>query len=453
MKIIVAGCGKIGKTIVESLVAEGHEILIIDNKPEIVEELTNIYDVMGICGNCADSDIVIDAGAGDADLYLAVTDSDELNMLSCFIAKRMGAKDTIARIRAPEYNDNSLVFMKDNLEISMPINPERLAASELFNILKFPSALKVETFSRRTMEMTEVRLQDDSVLDGVKLLDIRHKFKAQVLICCVQRGEEVFIPDGNFVLRGGDRIGVTAAHVELLKFFKNTGLLQRPVKSVIILGGSRIAYYLAQMVLDIGADVKIIDKDEKICESLVDALPKATIIHGDGSEQELLLEEGISSADAFVALTGSDETNILVSMFAMMNGTKKVISKVNRDEIAPMAERLGLDCIISPKKMVSDVVLRYARALENSMGSNVETLYKLMDDKVEALEFNVRPDAKCVNIPLKDLKLLKNMLIIGIIRGRKVITPSGLTEILPGDRVVVITTNKGLGDLSDILQK
>ena len=207
------------------------------------------------------------------------------------------------------------------------------------------------------------------------------------------------------------------------------------------------------MVLDIGADVKIIDKDEKICESLGDALPKATIIHGDGSEQELLLEEGISSADAFVALTGSDETNILVSMFAMMNGTKKVISKVNRDEIAPMAERLGLDCIISPKKMVSDVVLRYARALENSMGSNVETLYKLMDDKVEALEFNVRPDAKCVNIPLKDLKLLKNMLIIGIIRGRKVITPSGLTEILPGDRVVVITTNKGLGDLSDILQK
>ena len=453
MKIIVAGCGKIGKTIVENLVSEGHDILIIDNKPEVVEELTNIYDIMGICGNCADSDIVIEAGAGEADLYLAVTDSDELNMLSCFIAKRMGAKDTIARIRAPEYNDNSLVFMKDNLEISMPINPERLAASELFNILKFPSVLKVETFSRRTMEMTEVRLQDDSVLDGVQLLDIRHRFKAHVLICCVQRGENVFIPDGQFVLRGGDRIGITASHVELLNFFKNTGLLQRPVKSVIILGGSRIAYYLAQMLLDIGAGVKIIDKDEKICESLSDALPKATIIHGDGSEQELLLEEGISSADAFVALTGSDETNILVSMFAMMNGTKKVISKVNRDEIAPMAEKLGLDCIISPKRMVSDVVLRYARALENSMGSNVETLYKLMDDKVEALEFNVREDSKFVEIPLKDIKLIKNILIIGIIRGRKVITPSGLTEILPGDRVVVITTNKGLGDLSDIFQK
>ena len=453
MKIIVAGCGKIGRAIVKSLVAEGHDILIIDTKPEIVEELTNIYDVMGICGNCADSDIVSEANAGEADIYLAVADSDELNMLSFFIAKRMGAKDTIARIRAPEYNDNSLVFMKDNLEISMPINPERLAAQELFNILKFPSALKVETFSRRTMEMTEVRLQEDSVLDGVKLLDIRQKFKAQVLICCVQRGEDVFIPDGNFVLRGGDRIGVTASNAELVKFFKNTGLLQRPVKNVIILGGSRTAYYLAEMLIDIGADVKIIDKDENICESLSDSLPQAVVIHGDGSEQELLLEEGISTADAFVSLTGSDETNILVSMFAMMNNVKKVIAKVNRDEIAPMAERLGLDCIISPRKIVSDVVLRYARSLENSMGSNVETLYKLMDDKVEALEFNVRADAKCLNTPLKDLKLLKNLLIIGIVREGAVITPSGMTEIHAGDRVVLITTNKGLGDLSDILAK
>ncbi len=453
MKIIVAGCGKIGRAIVKSLVAEEHNIIAIDNKPEVLEELTNIYDVMSICGNCADSDIIHEANASDADLYLAVTDSDEFNMLSCFIAKRMGAKNTIARIRAPEYNDNSLVFMKDNLEISMPINPERLAARELFNILKFPSALKVETFSRRTMEMTEVRLPEDSVLDNVQLMDIRQKFKAQVLICCVQRGEEVFIPGGNFVLRGGDRIGVTASNAELVKFFKNTGLLQRPVKNVIILGGSRTSYYLAEMLIDIGADVKIIDKDEKICENLSDSLPRAVVIHGDGSEQELLQEQGISTADAFVSLTGSDETNILVSMFAMMNNTSKVIAKVNRDEIAPMAERLGLDCIVSPRKIVSDVVLRYVRALENSKGSNVETLYKLMDDKVEALEFNVRADAKCLDTPLKDLKLQKNLLIIGIVRNGKVITPSGMTEIHAGDRVVIITTNKGFGDLSDILQR
>jgi trk system potassium uptake protein TrkA len=453
MKIIVAGCGKIGERIIASLVEENHEILVIDKKPGIVEEITNIYDVMGICGNCADSDIAAEAGADECDLYIAVTDSDELNMLSCFVAKRMGAKNTIARIRAPEYNDNSLIFMKNNLEISMPINPERLAARELFNILKFPHALKVETFVRRTIELTEVRIPEDSVLAGVKLMDIRAKFKAQVLVCCVQRGEEVFIPNGNFVIRAGDRIGVTAPHAELRKFFRATGFLQKKAKSVIILGGSRIAYYLAEMLISIGVSVKIIDNDEKICEEMGEALPKAMVIYGDGSEQELLLEEGIKDADAFISLTGSDETNILVSMFAMMNGVKKVIAKVNRDEIAPMASRLGLDCIISPKRMVSDVVVRYARALQNSRGSNVETLYKLMDDKAEALEFNVRDDAPLLNIPLKDLKLKKHMLIIGIARDGELITPSGLTEIHAGDRVVVITTTQGYGDISEILAK
>jgi trk system potassium uptake protein TrkA len=453
MKIIVAGCGKIGERIVASLVEENHEILIIDKDPDIVEEITNIYDVMGICGNSADSDIAIEASAGECDLFIAATDSDELNMLSCFVAKRLGAKQTIARIRSPEYNDNSLFFMKDNLEISMPINPERLAARELFNILKFPYALKVETFVRRTIELTEVRVPEGSALDGVKLLDIKAKFKAQVLVCCVQRGEEAFIPDGNFVLREGDRIGVTAPHGELHKFFRATGFLQKQAKNVIILGGSRIAYYLAEMLRSIGVSVKIIEKDEKICEELGTALPKAVVIHGDGSEQELLLEEDIKDADAFISLTGSDETNILVSMFAMMNGVKKVIAKVNRDEIALMASRLGLDCIISPKRMVSDVVVRYARALKNSHGSNVETLYKLMGDKAEALEFSVKEDAPLLNIPLKDLKLKKNILIIGISRGGELITPSGLTEIHAGDRVVIITTTHGYGDIADIIAK
>ena len=453
MKIIVAGCGRIGGTITASLVEEKHEILIIDKDPGVIEEVTNIYDVMGICGNCADSDIVEEANAKECDLYIAVTDSDELNMLSCFVAKRMGAKKTIARIRAPEYNDNSLVFMKDNLEISMPINPERLAARELFNILKFPHALKIETFVRRTMEITEVRIQSGSALDGMKLMDVRTRFKAQVLVCCVQRGDEAFIPNGNFVIRAGDRIGITAPHEDMQKFFRATDFLQKQAKSVIILGGSRIAYYLAEMLIGIGVSVKIIDKDEKICAEMGDALPKAVVIYGDGSEQELLIEEGIKDADAFISLTGSDETNILVSMFAMMNGVKKVIAKVNRDEIAPMAARLGLDCIISPKRMVSDVVVSYARALRNSRGSNVETLYKLMDDKAEALEFNVCEDAPLIGIPLKDLKLKKNLLIIGIVRGRDVITPSGNTEIHAGDRVVVITTNQGYGDISEILAK
>jgi trk system potassium uptake protein TrkA len=453
MKIIIAGCGKIGKTIVENLVSEGHDILIIDNKPEIVEGLTNVYDVMGICGNCADNDILHEAGVGEADIYLSVTDSDELNMLSCFVAKKLGAKHTIARIRKPEYNDGSLDFMTKHLVLALPINPERLAAQEIFNVLKFPSALAVETFSHKDMQMVEARLAEDSVLDGVKLLDIRAKFKAQVLICCVKRGEEVFIPDGNFVLRGGDRIGLAAPHAEYEKFFKATGILQRPAKNVMVLGGSRIAYYLAKKLSKIGTSVKIIDIDEKICEELGSSLPKAVVIHGDGSQQELLLEEGISAADAFVSLTGSDETNILVSMFAMMNKVPKVIAKINRDEIAPMAEKFGLEGFVSPRKTVSNLILRYVRALENSRGSNIETLYKLMDGKVEALEFNVRDDSRIIGVPLKDLSLRKNVLVIGVIRDGAVIIPSGATEIFTGDRVVIITTNEGLGDLSDILEK
>ncbi len=453
MKIIIAGCGKIGETIVKSLVEEGHDILIVDNDDSVIQEITNIFDVMGICGNCVDSDVLEEAGVRTAELFIAVTDSDELNMLSCFLAKKMGAQNTVARIRTPEYNDKSLFVMKTNLEISMPINPERLAARELFNILKFPSAVKLETFSHRNMEMAEVVLREDSPLDGVKLSDIQAKFKANVLVCCVQRDEEIFISDGSFVLRGGDRIGIVASHTELEKLFRSTGLLKKQAKDIIILGGSRVSYYLAEMLAEIGASVKIIDKDEKVCEALGDTLPKAVVIRGDGTQQELLLREGLMHTDAFVALTGLDETNALISMFATRRGVPKVIAKINREELIPMAEDLGLDCIVSPRKIVSDVVVSYARAVQNSLGSNIETLYKLMDDRVEVLEFNVRDNSRVVGVPLKDLKLRKNILVIGIIRDRKFIVPKGDSEIHLGDRVVVITTSQGLGDLSYILER
>ena len=451
MKIIIAGCGKIGSTIVESLSGEGHDILIIDNDDTVVQELTSVFDIMGVCGNCVDSDVLEEANVGSADLYISVADSDELNMLSCFLARKMGAMNTIARIRTPEYNDKSLGVMKSNLEISVPINPECLAARELFNILKFPSAVKLETFSHRNMEMLEVVLKENSVFDGVKLCEIYPKFRAKVLIGCVQRGEEAFIPGGDFVLQSGDKIGVIASHTELQKLFKSSGLFQKQAKNVIILGGSRVAYYLAEMLIGIGVSVKIIDKDEKVCEFIGDALPKAVVIRGDGAQQELLMREGILRADAFVALTGLDETNILISMFAMRHNVPKVIAKVNREELIPMAEELGLDCIVSPKRIVSDVVVSYARAVQNTLGSNVETLYKLMDDKVEALEFNVREDFGAVGVPLRSLKIRKDVLIIGIIRDRRLITPTGDTEIQIGDKVVVITTSHGLSDLSDII--
>jgi trk system potassium uptake protein TrkA len=452
MKIIVVGCGKIGTTIISSLVSEGHDLVALDSDPAVIAGITNIYDVMGVCGNGADCEILKEAGIDKTELFVAVTGSDELNMLSCFLAKKMGAKHTIARIRNPEYNDSSLGFMKQQLGLSMAINPELLAAQELFNILKLPSAVKIETFSGRNFEMIEIRLKDDSALNGMKLSELRGRYKAKFLVCTVQRGDQVCIPDGNFELKSGDKIGLTASPAEIQKLLRAMGVLQKQARSVMILGGSRTAYYLAKMLSSIGNSVKIIEQDRQTCRELCDALPKAVIINGDGAQQELLLEEGIRSLDAFVALTGMDEENILISIFAASQNVSKVISKVNRDELASMAEKLGLDCIVSPKKIISDILVRYARALQNSLGSNVETLYNLMDGRAEALEFNVRSDSRLTHIPLKELRLKPNVLIAGIIRDRKTIIPAGEDMILPGDKVVVLAAGQRLQDLSDILK-
>ncbi len=452
MKIIVAGCGKIGSSILETLVKEGHDVVAIDRKNDLIGEISNIYDVMTVCGSAADCETLAEAGVDKAELFVAVTDSDEVNMLACFFARRMGAKHTIARIRNPEYNDKNLVFMKQNLDISFTINPELFAAQELYRLLKLPAAVNVETFSGRNLEMVEMVLKDGSPLDGISLMDLRRKYKAKFLVSAVSRGGEVYIPDGSFVLESGDRIGITAAPNEVQKLLKMLGIVQRQARRVMILGASTTAFYLAEMLIDSGTAVTIIEKDAERCRKFSQELPDgALIIHGDGARQELLLEEGLGSADAFVSLTGMDEENILVSYFAELQKVPKVISKINRGELSYMAEKLGLDSIISPKKIISDVLVRYARALQNSLGSNVESLYRLMDGNVEALEFNVRSDFKGIKIPLKDLKLKSNLLIAGITRGRKALIPSGEDSILPGDKVVVIVSGRRLFDLDDIL--
>ncbi|MBQ3549863.1 MAG: Trk system potassium transporter TrkA [Clostridia bacterium] len=452
MKIILVGCGTIGATIISSLVSEGHDIVAIDSDADFLNSITNVYDVMGLCGNGADSDVLEEAGADTADLFVAVTGSDELNMLSCFLARKMGAKYTIARVRSPEYNDKSLGFMKDNLELSMCINPELLTARELYKILKFPSAVKIETFSRGNLEMIEIRLKSDSTLDGMSLMEMRKTHKAKVLVCYVRRDDEVFIPDGNFRLKSGDWVGITAAPGELQKLFKSLGVYQKQAKNVMLLGGSRTAHYLADMLLESGGSVKIIERNPEICERLSEALPKAVILNGDGAEQELLLEEGLRSLDAFVSLTNTDEANILLSIFASGQSVPKVIAKVNREELVRMAENMGLDSVVSPKAMVGDVIVSYARALENSKGSNVETLYKIADGKAEALEFNVRADSKVIGVPLKELQIKKGILIAGIIRNRKTVIPVGDDMILAGDSVVIVAADQGLRDLDGILR-
>ena len=451
MNIIVAGCGKIGRALIADLVAEGHDVVAMDNSPRIVGEITDSFDVMGVCGNCADCETLKEAGAENADIFVAVTNSDELNMLSCFLAQKLGASHTIARIRNPEYNDQSLGFMRQHLGLAISINPELLIAEEIYNVLKLPSAVKIENFSRRNIEMVEIILPHDSELDGMNLIKIREKYKANYLICAVQRGDKVYIPDGRFKLKAGDRIGLTAAHAEVEKLLRMLGILKKQAKNIMILGGGKASYYLAKMLSELGTTVKIIEKKLERCEELSEILDKTVIIHGDGAQQELLVEEGISSMDAFVALTGMDEENIMISTFASMQSVPKVISKINRDDLLSMAEKLGVETIISPTRITSNIIVRYARALENSKGSNVETLYKLMDGQAEALEFNVKEKSLVLNIPLKTLKLKQNTLIAGITRGRKTIIPSGEDMILSGDKVIVISASKRLQDLDDIL--
>lgn len=454
MKIIIVGCGKIGATLIENLVSEGHDITVIDSDQKVVDEISNIYDVMCVCGNAVDNDTLNEAKIASADLLIAVTDSDEINMLICFIAKKMGAGYTVARIRNPEYNDKRMSQVKQYLDISLTINPELLAAQDIFNILKLPAAINIETFSRRNFSMIELLLKEGSKLDGMTLIELRKKYNLNFLVSVVKRGDEVYIPDGNFILKNGDHICLTANFIEIQKLLKMLGLAKKQSKSVIVLGATTTSYYLAKMLLKSGSEVTIIDKDIDRCNQFAEQLPGAVIINGDGAEQEVLMEEGIASVDAFAALTGMDEENILISFFAQSQNVSRVVAKVNRKELASMAEKLGLDSIVSPKKAAANVVTSYARALQNSLGSNVETMYKLMDGQVEALEFKVQSDFKGQHIPLKEIKLKKDVLIAGIIRKRKAFVPTGDDEIVAGDKIIIIAKSgqQKMNDLADILR-
>ena len=452
MKIIIVGCGKIGTTLLSSLVSEGHEVVAVDSSPAALAEISDIYDIMCVYGNGVDSDVLIEAGAKDADIFAAVTGSDEQNMLACFLAKRLGARNTICRIRTPEYNDKSLPFLRQQLELSLTINPEQLTAREIFNILKLPGALNIETFSRRFFEMIELKLREDSPLVNNSLSDLRQKHKARFLIGVVRREDEVYIPDGNFVLQAGDRIGITAPANEGERFFKMLGVLKKQAKNVMILGATHTSYYLSKLLLSIGANVTIIDKDPSRCKAFSEALPGAVIIEGDGATQEVLMEEGLNSMDAFVALTGLDEENILISIFAASQNVPQVITKINRPSLAAMANKLGLDCIVSPRKIISDRICQHARALQNSDGGEMETLYTIMDDKAEALEFLVDPSLKQIGTKLKDLSLKPNILIAGIIRGRKTIMPTGEDCIEAGDHLIVLAKEQRVAGLGDIFR-
>ena len=451
MNIVIVGCGKIGSTILSDLLSEGHDIVAVDSDPQVISEISNIYDSMYVCGSGTNCDTLVEAGVERAELFIAATGSDECNMLSCFIAKRMGAKHTIARVRNPEYSEKSFGFMRQQLDISMIMNPDQLAAQDMYYTLKLPGAVKIEYFARRSFEMVELRLKEDSPLCGVKLHELRKSYDAKFLICAVQRGDSVVIPDGNYVLEPGDRIELTAAPSEISKLLKLLGILRKQSKSVMILGASRAAYYLTRMLLASGTAVTMIERDHQRCQHFSELLPGATVICDDGSKQELLMAVGLTSRDAFVSLTGMDEENILVSFFALSQGLPKVITKVNRDELHATAERLGLDSLIASRHVSSNVVSRYARALQNSLGSNMEALYRILDGKAEAIEFTVHSDCILTGIPLAEMRLRSGILIAGIIRGRKTIIPSGTDCIYVGDHIIVLAAGMQIHQLTDIL--
>lgn len=451
MNIIVVGGGKVGSTLIQYLCKEDHDVVLIDTNPKIIENLVNTYDIMGVCGNGASCDVLSEATVSKAYLIIATTQSDELNILCCMIARKMGARHCIARVRNPDYAQQ-LVFMRDELQMSMMVNPEFDAANEISRMLRFPAAIKLESFAKGRVDLAEIQVQPRGKLDGLSLSQLYQLYRIKVLICAVQRNDKVYIPNGDFLLKAGDKIHITATHSELNAFFNAIGLVKNRVKNVLIIGGGTIAYYLTRQLTEMGMSVKIIEQDEKRCISLSENLPRADVILGDGTDQDVLIEEGIETADACVALTGIDEENILISMYANMKKVNKVITKVNRKPLLELMGSLGNESIISPKAITANLILQYCRAKQNSDGSNVKTLYKLVNDQVEALEFIVTDKNHAVGIPLKDLPLKQDLLIAAICRNNKTIIPNGNDRIQPNDSVIVVTTNQFLRDFDDILK-
>ncbi len=451
MKIVVIGNGKVGHTIIEHICTEGHDVIVIDNDPEMIEQIVNEYDVMGICGNGASVEILKSANVDKADMLIAVTCSDETNMLACVIGKKMGVRSTMARVRTYEYN-SQITQMMEALEISLIINPEKEAANEIMKIINFPEALKVDTFKNGNVDLVELYVPDESPLINKSLIEISQQYQVKVLICAVQRGEEVFIPGGNFIFQAGDIVHITATKKNVKLFLHKLGLISAKIKSVFIIGGSGIATYLCDELIKNNYKVKLVERDYQKCLALSETLPGVTIIHGDGSDQELLTEEGFNETDAAICLTGLDEENIIISMYAYKQRIGKIITKVNKASLVGLMESIRMASVISPKEITSSKIVRYVRAKNNSRSSNVITLYKLVNNKVEVVEFEAKEKSKVLNTPLKEMRLKAKVLIAAITRGKEVIIPNGDTQILAGDNVIVVTTTQFLNDLDDILE-
>ena len=440
MKIVIIGDGKVGHKLTTQLSEENYDVVLIDQNEGKLKEAVNKLDIFCITGNGADVDVQRQADVPHADLVIACASTDELNMLSCLLAKRLGARHTIARVRNPIYY-RQIDLLKEDLHLSMAVNPERTAANEIARVLLFPETSKVETFMKGRVELVEFIVREDSALAGLSLAEVYRKFQIKILVCAVKRGQKIYIPDGEFILEKGDKMHIVAL-----------GHRNAKVKKVLICGGGHVCFYLAMQLLQVGMQVKIIEQNMKRCEELCELLPKATVIHGDAANHDLLMEEGIHEADALIALTGMDEENIIMALFAKLQGVNKIVAKVNEDSRAQMVEGLGIDSIVSAKSATADAIMSYVRARNESASNvNVESLYQLLGGKVEALEFIIKCECSFTNVPLRELRTKKNNLIACIGRKRRIIIPNGEDHLEVGDSVVVVTMDH-IDKFSDILE-
>lgn len=450
MKIIIAGDGKVGYTLSEILSHEGHDITVIDNRKDVLDKTLESLDVITISGNAASVSVLESAGARDADLFIAATSTDELNMLCCLIAKKMGVKNTIARIRNPEYGAQ-LGMLEEEMGLSMAVNPELASATEIARVMRFPHAISVSVFADDRVYMVEYKVQYNNPLAGQTVAAMHRDYAADVLICAVKRGAEVFIPNGDFVIRSGDNIFIAGGRESIRRCIAALGYQERKVKTAMLVGGGLITRYVSYLLLEEGVKIKIIEKNQAKCEQLCETIPKALVIHGDGTERELLDAEDMDKADAFLALTNMDEENLVISMYAVYKGVSKVITKINRIGYTEVIQQTGIDRVISPKNIGANHIVRFVRGMQKAKGSNIKTLYRI-HSSAEIVEFEATASAKHLGEPLSQIPLKKNVLVTAIVRGDSVLIPKGSDSFREGDRVIIATAMTRLTDLNQIYQ-
>ncbi|UJF16343.1 Trk system potassium transporter TrkA [Jeotgalibaca sp. MA1X17-3] len=450
MKIVIAGGGKVGSVLCTELSSETNDIILIEKNPKKLDDLISKNDISGIAGNGASYDIQVEAGVKTCDIFIAVTPQDEVNIMAAILAKKLGAKYTIARVRNPEYSYH-LDFVRESLGINLMINPELEAARNMVSIIKFPTILSLQSFARNKVDLIEIEVAPNSGLENQSLSNFRTIY-GDILVCAIKRGDDTIIPSGTNTLQRGDHIYVLGNKRVIRKFYKKVSPDKSNIQSVLIIGGGRITYYLIDLLKGHKMDIKVIERRLDVAENLSDVFPEVEVILGDGTDQEVLESEGIENYQAFLSLTGVDEENIITSMFASQKKVKKVITKVNRELLLKIFNTLGMESIITPKRVIANIILRFVRSLSASSVSDVEALYRIADNQAEAIQFKIKKNSKATDIPLEKLETKPNLLIGYIVRDQKLIFPGGQDVVKENDRVIVITKDKTISSIDDILK-